>query len=279
MGIIKYYEKPTALGDAVAILQEKRGAACVLAGGTSLALRQPPGIDTLVDITRLGLSGFEDRGDSVAILACTPVADLATSDFCRNAYSGVLSQAANRVGSTPLRNRITVAGNIVQVLPWSDLPGIFLALNATIVIEGTHPRTFTAADFFNGHPRNLLRAGDIVTEIRVPKPVGRVTASFVKVTKTAFDYAALSVTTACWFNGKTVANCSVALGSVRPLPITVPQAEEEITGKIPERQDIIRAAARASGAVEPSQDYRYSADYRRQLIKVWVKRCLHETLS
>jgi aerobic carbon-monoxide dehydrogenase medium subunit len=279
MGRIKYYEKPTALGDAVAMLQERRGAASILAGGTSLALRQPPGIDTLVDISGLGLAGFEDRGGAVAILACTPVAELESNDFCRNAYSGVLARAASRVGSTPLRNRITVAGNVVQVLPWSDLPGVFLALNATVVVEGTHPRTFTAADFFNGHPRNLLRAGDIVTEIRVPKPVGRVTASFVKVSKTTFDYASLSVTTACWFNGKTVTDCSVALASVRPLPVRVPQCEEEIAGKIPERDDIIRAAARASGAVEPSRDYRYSQDYRRQLIKVWVKRCLHETLS
>jgi len=279
MGRIKHYEKPTSLGDAVSILQESRGAAAVLAGGTSLALRQPPGVDTLVDIAGLGLSGFEDRGDSVAILAGTPVAELERSDFGRNAFSGVLSLAASRVGSTPLRNRITVGGNLVQVLPWSDLPGVFLALNATIVVEGAHPRTFSSADFFNGHPRNLLRAGDIVTEIRVPKPVGRVTASFHKVSKTAFDYASLSVTTVAWFNGKSVADCSVALGSVRPLPLRVPQAEEEIAGKIPEREDIVRAAARAAGAVEPSQDYRYSADYRRQLVKVWVKRCLHETLS
>jgi len=279
MGRIQYYERPKTLEDAVSILVERQGKAAILSGGTSLAVRLPPGVDTFVDISGLGLSGIEDRGESVAIKACTTVAELAESPVFRSCYGGLLSRAALAVASTPLRNLITVGGNSVQVLPWSDLPGVFLALNSEIEVTGADSRTIPASQFYSSHPRTFLNAGDIVTEIRVPKPVGRVEASFAKVTKTAFDYAALSVTTVCWCTGNSVRECSVSLGSVRPLPIRIPQAEEEIVGRDPTVEDIIRAAARAAGALEPSQDYRYSREYRRQLIKVWVKRCLYETLS
>jgi aerobic carbon-monoxide dehydrogenase medium subunit len=279
MATIKHYERPKTLADAVTLLQAKRGAAAILGGGTSLTLRVPPAVDTLVDLSDLGLSGIEDRGDSTAILACTTIAELAESKTFQDRYGGMLARAANRVASTPLRNAITVGGNAFAVFPWSDLPAVFLALDASVVVTGKQQRVIPIGDFYAQHPRVMLAAGDIVTEIRVPKPIGRVDGSFVKVTKTRFDYAALSVAVVCHFNGPQVQHCTVALGSVRPLPLRVPQAEEEIAGKVPTREDIIRAAARAAGAIDPSQDFRYSQDYRRHLIKVWVKRCLHEVLG
>jgi len=279
MGRIQFYERPKTVDEAVWMLEDRRGKACVLAGGTSLALRQPPGVDTLIDISRVGLVGMEDRGDAVAIKACTTIADLAGLPQAHQLYGGLLARAAMSVASTPLRNQITVGGNLVQVMPWSDLPGVMLALNGQIVIHGPNPRIVPLKDFYATHPRNSLNTGDLITEVRIPKPVGRVQSSYVKVGKTTFDYAALTVTAVAWLSGNQVRDCSVSLGAVRPLPLRVPQAEEEVTGRIPTRDDVIRAAARAAGAIEPSQDYRYSKDYRRQLIKVWVKRCLHEALA
>lgn len=279
MGRIQFYERPRTVDEAVRMLEDRRGKACVLAGGTSLALRQPPGVDTLIDISRVGLVGMEDRGDAIAIKACTTITDLAALPQAHQLYGGLLARAAMSVASTPLRNQITVGGNLVQVMPWSDLPGVMLALNGQIVIHGPNPRIVPLGDFYATHPRNSLNTGDLITEVRIPKPVGRVQSSYVKVGKTTFDYAALTVTAVAWLSGNQVRDCSVSLGAVHPLPLRVPQAEEEVTGRIPTRDDVIRAAARAAGAIEPSQDYRYSKDYRRQLIKVWVKRCLHETLA
>ncbi len=279
MATIRHFERPKTLEDAVALLQGKRGAAAILGGGTSLTLRVPPAVDTLVDLSALGLTGIEDRGDSTAIMACTTVAELAESKTFQDRFGGILARAASQVASTPLRNTITVGGNAFAVFPWSDLPAVFLALDASIVVTGNQQRVIPIGEFYSQHPRALLATGDIVTEIRVPKPIGRVDGSFVKVGKTRFDYAALSVAVVCHFTGSQVHHCTVALGSVRPLPLRVAQAEEEIAGKEPIREDIIRAAARAAGAIDPSQDFRYSQDYRRQLIKVWVKRCLHEVLG
>ena len=268
MATIKYFERPKTLEAAVALLQEKKGAAAVLGGGTSLSLRVPPAVDTLVDLSGLGLTGIEDRGDSTAIMAGTTVAELAAARTFQDRYGGILARAAAQVASTPLRNTITVGGNAVAVFPWSDLPAVLLALEASVLVTGRQQRVIPVADFYARHPRTLLEAGDIVTEVRVPKPVGRADGSFVKVTKTRFDYAALSVAVVCHFTGPQVQHCTVALGSVRPLPLQVAQAEEEITGKVPDREDIIRAAARAAGAIDPSQDFRYGQEYRRHLIKV-----------
>jgi carbon-monoxide dehydrogenase medium subunit len=279
MGRIQHYERPKTVEEAVWILAERKGKACVLAGGTSLALRQPPGVDTLVDLSRAGLVGMVDRGDSLAIKACTTVADLVSMPQAHQLFGGLLARASMAVASTPLRNQITVGGNLVQVMPWSDLPGVMLALNGQVAIQGQGQRIVPLREFYATHPRNSLSSDEIVTEVRIPKPIGRVQSSFVKVGKTAFDYAALTVTAVAWLSGNQVRECALSLGAIRPLPLRVPQAEEEIAGRIPTRDDVIRAAARAAGAVEPSQDYRYSKDYRRQLIKVWVKRCLHEALA
>jgi len=281
MGAIRHYVRPKSLEEATAVLMESGGKACVLAGGTSLTLRQPPGVDTLVDLAHLGLTGVEDRKDVLAIKACTRLCDLAEMPQLQDAYEGVIGRAVRRVASAPLRNLITLGGNLVQVLPWSDLPGVFLALDASLVIEGPNPRTMEARDFYAAHPRTFFDNGDIVTEVLLPKPGPgeRVGTAFFKIGKTRFDYAALSVTAVCRLAENKVRTCAVSLGSVRPLPLRVAQAEEEMVGRAPGYDDIVRAAARAAGAVEPSQDFRYGVDYRRHLIKVWVKRSLQTALS
>jgi len=268
------------LDEAIAVLKERRGKAVALAGGTSLALRLPATAEAFVDISHLGLSGIAETADFVRILACTKLADVAASEPVRAVYGGVLAKAAARVGSTPLRNMITLGGNAVQVLGWSDLPGVLLALDAQFVVAGDgQQKIVPAPKFYAAHPRQLLAQHELVTEIRIPKPAGKAAATFVKVAKTAFDYAALTVTVRCAFAGGQVKDCAVVLGSVRPLPVRVKAAEDEIAGRTPTREDVVRAAARAAGAVEPSPDFRYSKEVRTQLIKTWVKRCLLEAIA
>ena len=279
MSTITTYARPASIEEAVGLLKEKRGKAALLAGGTSLTVRTPPGIDTLVDLGPLAPRGITDSGDSFSIGAFTTVTELAASKQAREAYGGVLAQAALRVASTPLRNMITVGGNCVQVLPWSDLPGVFLALGAEFVVGGASNRTIPASQFFAAQPRKFLDPGDIITAIKVPKPVGRAVGAFTKVSTTRFDYAALSVTAVCWLSGSQVRDCAVALGSIRPLPMRVRQAEQEIVDRDPTRQDVVRAAARAAGAVEPSVDFRHDKKVRTQYIKTHVKRTLLAALE
>ena len=273
------YERPASLQEAMSILREKKGRAVVLGGGTSLSIRPQPRVDTLVDMSQLGLTGIEEEGNDVVIQAWTTVSEVEASPLLKSLYGGVVSKCAARMGSTPLRNVITVGGNVVQVFPWSDLPGVLMALDASIVVQGEAQRAAAARDFFAAHPRTFLDPDEVVTQIRIPKPSGHASGAYAKVSKTVVDYAALSVTAVCEFDGSEVTHCAVALGSVRPLPVRVRPAEEEMIGRVPGREDVLRAAGRAAGAIEASVDYRYSKEYRRQLIKTWVKRCLFETVG
>lgn len=279
MGKITTYARPSSIEEAVGLLKEKRGKAMLLAGGTSLALRLPPGVDTLVDLGPLAPRGVKDTGDSFTIGAWTTVAELAESRLVNDAYGGVLAAAARRVAATPLRNLITVGGNCIQVLPWSDLPGVFLALGAEFLVTGNGDRTIPANQFYATHPRKFLDPGDIVTAIKVPKPVGRAFGAYTKVSTTVFDYASLSVTAVCWFSGQQVRDCAVTLGSIRPLPVRVRYAEDEVVDRIPTHDDVVRAAARAAGAIEPSVDFRHAKTVRTQFIKTYVKRTLMAALE
>lgn len=276
MGHVKQFVRPASLKEAVSLLKEYKGKAALLAGGTSLCVRMPPGVEALVDMSRLGLSGVELRDGKLCIKACTTLSELSNNEYASTLYQGLLRKAALRIGSTPLRNLITVGGNAFHVLPWSDLPGVLLATRAEFVLAGDEYRAVQADEFYSSSPRTMVKPHEILTEIRIPVPAVQVGASFQKVSKTRFDYAAISVTAVCHMMGSTVQDCRVVLGSVRGLPLRATAAEEAVRGKTPTRQEIVAGSARVAGSVEPGQDFRYSQDYRRHLVKVWVRRCLQE---
>jgi carbon-monoxide dehydrogenase medium subunit len=278
MGQITSYVRARSVEEAVQILRERCGKAVPLAGGTSLSLHLPAGVDTLVDLSQAGLSGVRETPDHVVIGALTPLADLAASPVVQTAFDGVLAKAAGKVAATPLRNRITLGGNAVQVYWWSDLPAVLLALDAQFVLQATGERRLPAAEFFANQPRRMLAPHELVTQVLLPKGEWPVQAAHVKVARTGFDFAALSVCCVCHMDGPRVAQAAVTLGAVRPLPVRVQAAEDEIVGKVPDRHAVVNAAARAAGAVDPAQDVRYSKEYRTQLIKVWVKRALSRAL-
>ena len=279
MGRIHSIVRPRTLDEAVGILQEHRGKAAVLAGGTSLAVRMPGSIDTLVDIRKLGLEGIEVRDRKLCIKACTLVADVASHPEVARVFQGILAQACHRIASTPLRNLITIGGNAFHVLPWSDLPAVLLAMQAEFVVVGETPKVIPADTFYAAVPRTLLKPWEIVTEIRIPIPATQTGASFHKVSRTQFDYATLDVAVVGHQANGLITECRIALGCLRTLPLRVASAEQEVRGKAPSATLFAAAAARAAGSVEPANDFRFSPDYRRHLTKVWVKRALLETFG
>ena len=279
MGRIQRILRPGTIEEAVALLREANGRAMVLAGGTSLSIRTPGNVDTLVDIRRLGLEGIEIRERRLCIKAATRLADLAASEHAKTHFGGILAKAALSVASTPLRNLITVGGNAFHVLPWSDLPGVLLALRAEFVVRGDGERIVGADEFYQAVPRSIIKPHEIITEIRIPLPTQTVAAAYHKASRTRFDYAAVDITTVCWMKDNVIEECRFVVGCARTLPVRAIHAEQELRGKAPSRGDIVTAAARAAGGIEPAQDHRYSPDYRRHLMKIWIKRCLTDSLG
>ena len=276
---IEHYHRPKTVQEASELLVASGNHGAIVAGSTSITIRRPSVVTTLVDLSRVGLDKIVSTPTEVTIGAMTPLSTLVSHPEIQGLYDGVLSDAASMVGSSPLRNRITLGGNAIQVLPWSDLPGVLIALKARFHFEGRKSQVVEAAKFYEQHPSKTLEPGDILTSIEIPRPTTPVRATYHKEAKTRFDYAALTVTTVCWFDANTVSDARVTYGSIRPMPVRSTEAESELVGRVPTADDIVRAAARASGAIDPSQDYRYSKEYRSRLLKVWTKRCLTSTLS
>ena len=278
MSQIAEYHRPRTVEEALKLLQQGGGRAVLLAGGTSLGVRLPNRIEALVDIADLGLDTIETKDGAVLIGAGVRIADLLTAPILRKLYGGILPQAARALGSTPLRNRITVGGNAVQVLPWSDLPGVLLAMEATFEIQsaGGRSRTLPADEFYVRHPRTHLSPAEMVTGIRIPVPRYAHLGAFHKVARTKVDYAGLSIATTLQMEQNRVVTCRIVAGALRPLPLRIRQAETAVENQQAGRETFIRAAAIAAGAVEPTRDYRYSQRYRKHLLKVWTRRSLEE---
>jgi aerobic carbon-monoxide dehydrogenase medium subunit len=278
MSQIADYHRPRTVEEALKLLQQGSGKAVLLAGGTSLGVRLPNRIEALVDIADLGLDGIEAEDGAVVIGAGVRVTDIMTSPVLERLYGGILPQAAKVLASTPLRNRITIGGNAVQVLPWSDLPGVLLAMDASFEIQsaGGRTRTLTADEFYARHPRTHLSPAEMVTAIRIPVPRYTHLGAFHKVAKTKVDYAGLTIAVTLQMEQNRVVTCRVIAGALRPLPARIRQAETAMENQQITRDLFVRAGAIAAGAVEPTRDYRYSQRYRKHLLKVWTRRCLED---
>jgi aerobic carbon-monoxide dehydrogenase medium subunit len=278
MNQIRQYYRPRSVDEALKLLDQGAGKAALVGGGTSLAVRLPSRLESLVDISGLGLDKITEEEGEAVIGAGVKISQLMDSPLLSKLYGGVIPAAAKQLASTPLRNMITVGGNIYQVMPWSDLPGVLMAVDARVVIKRANGRTRSviATEFFARHPRTILASNEMVTEVRIPIPRHAHFGAFHKVAKTNFDYAALSVTTSLQMKQNKVVSCRLVVASMRPLPIRATQAEAVLTGQEPSRQLFLRAAAVAAGSLEPTADFRYSKQMRKYLVKIWLRRCLEE---
>ncbi|MGH3292071.1 MAG: FAD binding domain-containing protein, partial [Trebonia sp.] len=190
------YEIADSAAHALSLLAEHGEDAKLLAGGPSLLpmmkvrLAQPA---VLIDIARVcELSGIRIEGDEVVIGATTRHAELAGSDLLK-AEVPILAYAAAQVGDPQIRHRGTIGGSVAHADPASDLPAVLLALDAVFVVRGGDgAREIPAGSFFQSLFETALEPGELLTEIRVPKPAGS-GWSFQKFTQRAIDWAIVGV--------------------------------------------------------------------------------------
>ncbi len=263
------YVRADSVDAAVAALGEHGDEAKLLAGGHSLLplmklrLASP---SVLVDIGRLDdLSYVRDAGAQVAIGGLTRHRDLETSDLL-GAEVPILRHAAGQVGDPQVRHRGTIGGSIAHGDPASDLPAVLLALRATIVARGPlGERSIAVDDFFTGFLETALEPTEVITEILVPK-VGTAGWSFQKLNRRAQDWAIVGV--ALVRDGQ----AGIGLVNMGPRPVRARAAEAALASGAPD----VDAAALADEGTDPSDDLNASAEFRRHLARVLVRRALDE---
>lgn len=273
------YYRAGSIKEAGALLKKYPGAK-VLAGGHSLIpllklrLASP---DALVDIGRIAeLKGIEANGEVARIGALTTHAELASSAVLRDRCPA-LADAAKMIGDPAVRNRGTIGGNVAHADPASDLPTVLTALGATFVVW-SHGKTkgVEAGKFFKGMMETALGDEDLLVAIEVPvRPQGQGQA-YVKFTHPASRYAVIGVAATLTVSGGTCSAATVALGGLVPSATRAPAVEKALTGQTLSADVIANAAARAGDDLggDILGDVFASADYRRAVAPVWVKRAL-----
>lgn len=265
--------------DAVALLTEHGAGAKVLAGGTDLLADlkfSPHHPQMIVDISRLDeLKDIEVAADGLHIGALVTHSEIMQSPVIRDMFPALV-EAAHTIGAVQTRNLGTLGGNLVTCVPSMDSGPTLIALEAQVTIAGpSGKRTVPLDELFAGPRKTSLKVGELLTDIVIPKTSLNKPAAFEKFGLRKGQALALVNAAAALFVDKGNFKAPrIALGAVAPTVIRAPKAEAYLEGRKVSAEAMAEAGRIAATEAKPISDFRASADYRRDLIAVLVKRCL-----
>jgi carbon-monoxide dehydrogenase medium subunit len=273
------YYRAKSVAEAGDLLRKNPGAK-LLAGGHSLIpllklrLASPA---ALIDIGRIAeLRGIALKDGAIRIGALTTHADIADSATIRdNCFA--LGEAAQMIGDPAVRNRGTIGGNIAHADPASDLPTVLTALGARFVISsGGQSNTTDAASFFTGIMTTTLGDNDLLVSVEVPVKKSGQGQAYVKFAHPASRYAVIGVAAVVSVSGGKCTAAAVALGGLTSHAVRAATVERALTGQTLSADVIQNAAAQVSADLgdDVLGDVFASAEYRKAVAPVWVKRAL-----
>ncbi|MBC7974626.1 MAG: xanthine dehydrogenase family protein subunit M [Myxococcales bacterium] len=280
------YHAPTTLDEAIALLGQLGDTAKILAGGQSLipAMRfRLASPEVLVDLSRIPeLAHLEERGDHLAIGALAREHALEVSPAVAKSYP-MLLDAAKVIADPLVRNKATVGGNLAHADPANDHPAVMLAYGAQILVRGASgSRTIAIDDLFIGLFETSLAPGEILTEIRIPKPGPHSGGAYLKIERKVGDYAVAAVAVQLQLAGPsdpTIRQIRIGLTNVSPIPARAKAAEAALTGK-QATDDVLEAAGKAAAnECNPSADLRGQVDYKRDLVRILIKRAVRRAIT
>jgi carbon-monoxide dehydrogenase medium subunit len=273
------YYRAGSVAEASNLLQKHPGAK-LLAGGHSLIpllklrLATPP---ALIDIGRIAeLKGVTVKDGSVRIGALTTHAELASSSVLREGCPS-LAEAAAQVGDPAVRNRGTIGGNAAHADPASDLPTVLMVLGARFAVTGPGgSRTVDANDFFKGLMETALGEHDLLTAIEIPVKQKGQGMAYVKFQHPASRYAVIGVAATVFVKDGKCSSAAVAVGGLVPRPVRAATVERALGGQPISAETFAKAASHVSQdlGTDILGDIYASADYRKAVAPVWVKRAL-----
>jgi carbon-monoxide dehydrogenase medium subunit len=277
------YFAPRSIEEATALLAEHGEDARILAGGQSLVpamnfrLARPA---VLIDINKVpGIAGVREEGDALAIGALTRHAV-----FEKPVTAGPLAQllpvVAHNIAHLPIRMRGTFGGSIAHADPAAEWCALAAALDAEIVVRSkTGSRTVPAADWFKSIFTTDIRAGEMVTEIRLPRLGDDWRCGFVEINRRAGDFAIVSAVAAIRIDAGRIREARLALGGVVDKPVRASAAEVLLVGEAPGDAPFRAAAAAARAAFEPFGDIHADAEYKSELVAVMARRALARAVA
>lgn len=274
------YYSPNSLTEALELLDKFRENARVIAGGTDLMIEIERGVRqpiAVIDITRIPAFDtiVQDDDGFIHIGPTVTHNQVVDSALCRD-HAFPLVSACWQVGSPQIRNRATVAGNLVTASPANDTIAPLQALNAEIVLASVDgQRVLPLSDFFLGVRKTALASNEMVVSIRFPALKPNQVGTFEKLgLRKAQAISVISVAVVLTFDVDTVTDARITLGSVAPTIVRATDTEQYLRGKKLTEAVLERAGELAKNAAHPISDVRGSAEYRRYAVGVYTRRAL-----
>jgi len=272
------YFAPATLDEALSTLDRLGEDAKVLAGGQSLIplmklrFASPA---ALVDINRVpGLDGLREEGGELQIGALVRHRDCERSELLRGRF-GVLGDAAPQISDPIVRNLGTVAGSLAHADPQGDWASALMAADARVVVRKPGAsREIAVEDFIQGPFTTALEENEVITEVRVPDPGPKAAGTYLKLERKVGDFATVGVAVHVSFSNGAVGRAGIALTAVGPKNTRAIAAEQALAGRELDDEAIGEAARLAAEAAEPRSDVRGSADYKRNVVRVFTERGL-----
>lgn len=273
------YFAPKTIEEALALLSQYKEESKVIAGGQSLLIlmRQrlvaPKYLIDIKSISSLDYISF-NKNEGLRIGALTPHRAIEKSPVIRERFS-VLAEMELKVASVQTRNWGTIGGNLCHGDPAGDLAPVLIALNGKLKMTSLRgEKAIAVEDFSTDYFETALKPDDILTEIQVPNPPPYTSTAYTKFTQREGDMAivgtAVSITLSS-VNGL-CKDARIALGAVAPVPMRAKRAERVLVGKEITDELLEEAAQVAAEEAKPISSVHASEEYKRELVKVLVKR-------
>jgi CO/xanthine dehydrogenase FAD-binding subunit len=277
----KYYE-PTTVSECCQILKEYGSEAKILAGGTDIVPRlknkiwRPKAVVGIWNIPETkGVSVDEDGLELGATATLSAISD----DKSLEKDYKVIMEAAGHVSSMQVRNVATIGGNACNASPSADAIQGLMVMDAVAVIAGVSgTREVPIEDFFTGPGETVLEDGEFLVSFKVPAPKANTGAVYKKYAiRGDVDISIVGVGCRLTLQDDgTIAEARVSLSAVAPRPIRAPEVEKMLVGKKLTEELIEQAGEMAADSCTPISDQRASAEYRKEMVRVWTRHALRD---
>jgi carbon-monoxide dehydrogenase medium subunit len=280
----KKYITASSVDEVLNALAEHGERARVVAGATDLILEIElgvrKGIDVLIDVTRIPNQKYMILDDE-GLIHLGPLVthnDCVASDLIRQ-RALPLAQASWEVGAPQIRNRSTVAGNLITASPANDTITPLMALGASVVLRSQKAeRTVPLSDFYAGLRQTVMQPDEMLVDIHFPALDPQTQrGAFIKLAlRRAQAISVVNAAVILKMDDDVIADASVTLGAVTPVIVHAEATESFLAGRRLNVGTIEKAAELALESASPIDDVRSSAAYRVEMVKVAVRRILNE---
>jgi carbon-monoxide dehydrogenase medium subunit len=268
---LEEYFRPETAEEAVDIKRRLGAGAVFLGGGTDLLVHRPSAVHAVIDIRRADISDLSEDEVYHRIGGGALLRDVERR--FGHVASGMLTRAVRDTAPWLIRNSATLAGNLANASPAADSVPALLALDAELLLLGASEERVPAGDILIGPHRTTL--GDrLITAILIPLAAGRRLAAFHKLARSKSDIALVNLAVSFRAENNRLHDVRIALGAVAPTVMRARRAEAYLEGKELDQSTLRDVEEAVCAEVMPISDWRASADYRRRMSGLLVRRAL-----